>query len=134
MTQPTFIIAKITGSFESVLIFFYVFLMFVSSKKDAPSDSIPQLDGSSVEQSSDLEVSLSFVSNYAEEDVLEGLKELFEDGTIPCLPSLVSRVLVNPRSADHLCTLKLMLPVSKSTFDWPMIPGFPDFFKDVKWL
>ena len=100
-------------------------------ENDGPAGTIPQIDGSG-EASTEVEVCLTFVSNYAEEDVKKGVTELFEDGLIPCLPSLVSRVLVNPASADHLYTLKMKLPASKSIFDWPVMPGFPDFFEDVK--
>ena len=95
----------------------------------------PQLDGMAnpdAEPSRE-EVSFSFICNYAEKDIQEGLKELVEDNLVVSLATLVSRVLDNPRAADYLCTVVLMLP-AKTQFTWPEMPGFPDFYRDVKRL
>ena len=86
-----------------------------------------------MEQNEDIEV--LFISNYAEEDVLDSLKELFDENLLPTLPKLVSRERVEQRSADHLCKVKLTLPCGKTKdFVWPALRGYPDFFKNVKML
>ena len=100
-----------------------------------PADGIPQLDGMAnpdAEPSRE-EVSFSFICNYAEEDIQEGLKELVKDNLVVSSAPLVSRVLDNPRAADYLFTVVLMLP-AKTQFTWPEMPGFPDFYRDVKRL
>ena len=100
-----------------------------------PADGVPQLDGMADhdEEPSSEEVFFSFACYYSEEDVQEGLKELVEENPVLSSATLVSRVLDNPRTADHLCTVVLILP-AKSQFTWPEMPGFPDFYKDVKRL
>ena len=101
-------------------------------------DGIPQLDGidSSTNEniSSEEESMFTFVSNYAEEDIIDALKELKDDDLLPNLPTLISRVRVEPRSADHLCTVLLDIPASVVNFNWPELRGCPDFFKNVKRL
>ena len=80
------------------------------------ADGIPQLDGNGYSTSEsisvDEEASFTFVSNYAEEDINDALKELKDDNLVPNLPTLTSRVRVQPRSADHLCTVVLNIPAS----------------------
>ena len=90
-------------------------------------------DNDAVADDEDIEV--VFTSNYAEEDVLDSLKELFDDNLLPTLPKLVSRERVEQRSADHLCKVKLTIPCRKKEhFVWPVLRGYPDFFKNVKML
>ena len=96
-----------------------------------PSSSpIPQLDGVG-DMSSESEMVYTFVSNYAEEDIKEAFKELYDDNLLPNLPTLISRERVNPRSADHHCKVKLKMLDNMINFIWPVLPDCPDFFKDV---
>ena len=101
-------------------------------------DDIPQLDGkdlsTSENVSADEKAVFTFVSNYAEEDINDALKELTDDSLVPNLPTLVSRERIQPRSADHLCTVLLDIPGTVVNFVWSELPGYPDFFKDVKKL
>ena len=99
------------------------------------ADAIPQLDGmagpDADEEPSSEEVYFSFTFKYAEDDIQ--LKELIEGNLVLSLANLVSSGLENPKTADHLCILVFMLP-AKSKFSRPEMPGFPDFYKDVKRL
>ena len=94
------------------------------------ADGIPQLDGNGYSTSEsisvDEEASFTFVSNYAEEDINDALKELKDDNLVPNLPTLTSRVRVQPRSADHLCTVVLNIPATVVNFVWPELRGYPD--------
>ena len=74
---------------------------------------IPQLDGAVVAQ----QVKYSFKSEYGEEDIVYSLGELLPKNLAP---TLVSRVRLGPRSADHLCTVVLQLPDDEN-FDWPQM-------------
>ena len=76
------------------------------------------------------------MSNYAEEDINDSLKEIFDEKLVPSLPTLVSRERVTQRSADHVCKVKLKLNIQgdKKRFVWPTLRGYPDFFKDVRLL
>ena len=48
---------------------------------------------------------------------------------------LVSSELVEQRSHDHLCKVKLTFPCGKiKDFVRPLLRGYPDFFKNVKML
>ena len=83
----------------------------------------------------DEDIEVQFISNYAEEDVIDSFKEMFEDNLLPCLPQLVSRERVEQRSADHLCKVKMRIRSrKKAQFSWPELKGYPDFFKNVKVL
>ena len=80
----------------------------------------------------DEDIEVLFTSNYAKEDVLDSLKELFDDNLLPTLPKLVSRERVEQRNADHLCKVKLTIPCRKK--EHFVLRGYPDFFKNVKML
>ena len=99
-------------------------------REEELADGIPQLDGNGYSTSEsisvDEEASFTFVSNYAEEDINDALKELKDDNLVPNLPTLISRVQVQPRSADHLCTVLLNIPVTVVNFVWPELRGYPD--------
>ena len=104
---------------------------------DQGAGGIPQVDGSenpTVEETKESEVYFTFISDYGDEDVRDSLRELLEDNLVPSLTTLVSRVRLERLSADHLCTVKLMIPDTKRDFSWPDLPGYPAFFKDVKRL
>ena len=101
---------------------------------DKGAGGIPQLDGSdkpAEEETDEIEACFTFVSDHGDEDVRESLKELFEDKLLPSFPTLVSRVRVERLTADHLCKVKLQIPVTKNNFSWPELPGYPDLFKNV---
>ena len=108
-----------------------------TTTRDIKTRDIPQLDGidkSAVEETMEAEARFTFISDYGEEDVLDSFRELFEDNKlVPIHPTLVSRVRIERISADHLCTVKLMIP-DKRDFSWPELPGYPDMFKNVKRL
>ena len=75
---------------------------------------IPQLDGEyeTLEEC----ISYTFVSEYAVEDIKYTLEEIFPADV---KTELVSRVrTLEPRSADHLCTIKIKLPAPQY-FLWP---------------
>ena len=93
--------------------------------------NIPQLDGS-CNDDSNTESMYTFVSNYGEEDVLYTMEELHQLKLVPSLPILVSRVRINPGSADHLCTVRFQVPSDQLVdFSWPEVPGYPEFCRDV---
>ena len=76
---------------------------------------IPQLDGTS--SSGYQTISYTFVSEYADEDILYTLGELFPDSFET---KLLSRLkLGGLDSADHLCTVQLKPP--EEEFIWPMM-------------
>ena len=77
------------------------------------------------------------ISDYGDEDVRDSLEELMHDNLLPSATTLISRVQTpecRVQSADHLCTVKLKLPVEEMNFSWPDFPSYPDMFKDVKRL
>ena len=92
------------------------------------ADGIPQLDGDADE----VDVTYTFISNYGDEDIRDSLEELKEANLVPESTALVSRVMVEPLSAHHLCTVALKLPVGEKDFSWPELPDYPDFFTDVQ--
>ena len=74
---------------------------------------IPQLDG----QLENLEnsVTYTFVSEFAVEDIQYTLREIFPHVET----NLLARVkLIGPWSADHLCTVEILLPDAQN-FSWP---------------
>ena len=81
------------------------------------------------------EIEVEFISNYGEEDIVDSFQELFADELLPGIPDIVSRERVAPRSADHLCKIRMkMASKDKKNFEWPVLRGYPDFFKNVKML
>ena len=77
---------------------------------------------------------LTFISEYADEDVKDSLNELMQENLLPSSSILISRVRVKFPSADHLCTVQVKLPAEQIEFTWPTLPGYPDFFREVKRL
>ena len=75
-------------------------------------ETVPQLDG---HQESDQKVMFSFRSEYGEEDIEYSWSKVLPEKAVP---TLVSRVRIGPRSADHLCTLEVK-EVDGRTFVWP---------------
>ena len=89
-----------------------------------PLSPILQLDGV-VEE---MEVSYSFVSDYGKEDLDYALSQILQSVDA----SLDSRSRLEPRSADHLCIVKIKTDAGK-TFSWPEIPRYyADMFKDLQ--
>ena len=73
---------------------------------------IPQIDGGGEDFGNN--VTFTFVSEYALEDIEYTVREIFPDVET----NLLSRVkLIGPWSADHLCTLEINL--SSENFSWP---------------
>ena len=111
-----------------------------SQKELNAAENIPQLDGDGIDSEEKAIVeeeetlSFTFVSEYADEDVRESLEELVHDNLLPSTTTLISRVRIKNPSADHLCTVRLKLPVGQRNFSWPGFPSFPEMFKDVKRL
>ena len=70
-----------------------------------------------------------------EEDIVDSFNELFADDFLPGIPDIVSREHVAPRSAGHLFKIKMKVASrDKKNFKWPVLNGYPDFFKNVKML
>ena len=81
------------------------------------------------------EITVEFLSDYAEEDINDTLKELSEKGFVPSLPILISRKRVTKRGAEHFCNVQLKIPSSeRKSFLWPSLKDCPEFFKNVKML
>ena len=81
------------------------------------------------------EITVEFLSDYAEEDINDALKELSEKGFVFSLPILVSRKRVTKRGAEHFCNVQLKIPSSeRKSFLWPSLKDCPEFFKNVKML
>ena len=55
----------------------------------------------------------AFKSDYGEEDIEYSLQEIFQESA-----TLVSRVALRPRSAEHLCTVEIKLGDCEH-FSWP---------------
>ena len=84
---------------------------------------IPQMDGAAAEQVAVYE----FKSDYGEEDIEYSLQEIFQDSA-----TLVSRVALRPRSAEHLCTVEIKLGDSEN-FSWPnMRKDQKEVFSDLQ--
>ena len=82
--------------------------------KPSTGSPIPQLDGEG-ETVEDC-VNYTFVSKYATEDIMYTLEEIFPSDVET---KLVSRVrTMEPRSADHLCTIRIKLAAPQH-FIWP---------------
>ena len=91
-----------------------------------PLSPIPQVDG--VEETVEV-VTYEFKSDYAEEDVVHSIEEIFETiGT----GKLVSMVAVRPRSAECLCRVEI-IPNTGQKFSWPkMDQTNEDVFQDLR--
>ena len=90
---------------------------------------------SAVKEQDEEEIVVDFVSDYAEEDVKDAIKELYDEGFVPSLPILVSRMRLTQRGPEHQCNVKLILSSrQKKSFTWPSLKDCPDFFQNVKIL
>ena len=95
--------------------------------KAATGSPIPQLDGGC--ETEDDCVNYTFVSKYATEDIMYTLEEIFPSDVET---KLVSRVrTTEPKSADHLCTIRIQL-AAPQYFVWPgMNRTQEDVIKDL---
>ena len=73
---------------------------------------IPQLDGCSGDEFRNC--IYTFESNYAKEDIVYTLEEVLSDNVSQQLVSMVK--IGSKRSADHLCTVRLLIPI---VWEWP---------------
>ena len=89
---------------------------------------IVQLDGEVVEED---QFKYSFVSMYAEEDILYTLDEMFPRTEV--IFTLESRVRVEPLSAYHFCILKVKVVAKSSSLSWPVC-GFQRNQEDLKFI
>ena len=78
-----------------------------------PFSPILQVDGTAEKD----RASYSFVSMYAEEDILYTLEEIFPTTEFRCI--LKSRERIEPLGADHLCILDLEALIEGKTLTWP---------------
>ena len=91
-----------------------------------PFSPIPQVDG--VEETVEV-VTYQFKSDYAEENVLYSMEEIFETIGKTKLVSMVSTM--RPRSAECLCTVEIR-PNEGKEFSWPkMDKTNEDVFQDL---
>ena len=106
-------------------------------KHKATGSPIPQLDGQS--ERLDDYVIYTFVSEFHLEDIEYTLREIFPED-VKARPGLVKAILMSrvkvigrgPRSADHICTLRLELP-GPQIFSWPaMTRDQAEVFKDIQ--
>ena len=89
-----------------------------------PPSPILQVDGSDEEE----KVTYSFVSDFGEEDIEYALSQIFPSIDV----TLVSRVRLQPRTADHLCIVKFKTAAGQK-FSWPdMVPDHVEMFIDLK--
>ena len=77
---------------------------------------ILQVDGEVVEED---QAKYSFVSMYAEEDIIYTIDEIFPRSEVIC--TFESRVRVEPLSAHHLCILKVKAIVKGRSLCWPLM-------------
>ena len=98
---------------------------------DEPVDTntlspILQVDGAGDKE----KVSNTFHSDYGEEDILDSLNELFPESS----SKLLSRVRTAPLSADHECTVQVLVAADqKSKFIWPKMNDVDvEIFLDLK--
>ena len=75
-----------------------------------------QVDGEVMEED---QVKYSFVSMYAEEDILYTLEEIFPRTEV--IFTLESRVRVEPLSAHHFCVLKVKALERGRKLSWPEV-------------
>ena len=94
-----------------------------------PFSPIPQVDG--VEETVEV-VTYQFKSDYAEENVLYIMEEIFETISKTKLVSMVSTM--RPRSAECLCTVEIR-PNAGQNFSWTkMDKSNEDVFQDIRRL
>ena len=88
-------------------------VMTVRTEVQSP---ILQVDGEAVEKG---QAKYSFVSMYAEEDILYTIDEIFPRTEVIC--TLESRVRVELLSAHHFCVLKVKALDRGSNISWPEV-------------
>ena len=76
---------------------------------------VPQFDGADIEK----KVAYTFKSEFGEEDIAYSLSKIFPENVTT---TMVSRLRLGTRSADHLCTLELE-PVDVHHFSSPVMNG-----------
>ena len=79
---------------------------------------IIQVDGEAVDSEED-QVKYSFVSMYAEEDIIYTIEEIFPRTEV--IWTLESRVRVEPLSAHHVCVLKVKALKRGRKLSWPEV-------------
>ena len=80
---------------------------------------ILQLDGNCVDEVGEEEIKYTFKSEYAEEDILDSLEEIFPDNEV----KLESRVAISPPSTDGwMCTVSVKQSHGLG-FSWPDMAG-----------
>ena len=95
----------------------------------ATCSTIPQLDGEP-EMLDDF-ITYTFVSEFAREDIDYTLEEIFPAEMEAKLTSRVKAPHYGPRSADHLCSVKIKLP-NDQRFSWPeMLADQAEVFKNL---
>ena len=94
----------------------------------ATGSTIPQLDG---EPAMDDFLTYTFVSEFARDDIVYTLEEIFPAEMEPKLTSRVKAPHYGPKSADHICSVQIKLPDNRS-FSWPeMLADQAEVFKDL---
>ena len=102
----------------------------VSPGKSSP---IPQMDG--VEDMDNDTVTYTFQSEYAEEDIIETLDEIFSDKKAAETTALVSRVRIEPSSNVHECAVEIKVATANKSFCWPELKGInAKVIKEIKKL
>ena len=100
----------------------------VSPGKSSP---IPQMDG--VEDMDNDTVTYTFQSEYAEEDIIETLDEIFSDKKAAETTALVSRVRIEPSSNVHECAVEIKVATANKSFCWPELKGInAKVIKEIK--
>ena len=83
--------------------------------QSSPLSPILQVDGAAEQE----KAKYSFVSMYAEEDIMYTIEEIFPRTEVKC--TLESRERVAPLSADHLCILEIEALRKGRSLSWPDI-------------
>ena len=93
---------------------------------------ISQVDGEAYQEENKT-IKYTFLSEFGEEDILYSLEKLFPADHIVSSTTLVSRIRTKPLSAEHLCTVELMIPEAKQeSFRWPDLKEDADVFIELK--
>ena len=89
------------------------------------------MDGEAHQQ--EVKIGYTFISEFGEEDILYSLEKLFPEDHVVSSTTLVSRIRTKPLSADHLCTVELILPEARMQgFNWPDLKEDADVFIGLK--
>ena len=78
-------------------------------------------------------VTYTFQSEYAEEDIIETLDEIFSDKKAAETTALVSRVRIEPSSNVHECAVEIKVATANKSFCWPELKGInAKVIKEIK--